>query len=127
GHWQVTRLPRDITERHEKVEYLSTILQKFGAVLPEYDSGSAFPSFMNYPFLVDDREKWVAAFAAVGIRVSPYLADPLHPPDTSCHELNNYRRGSCPNAESISRHILNIPVGRTATLSTLKRLEKLQL
>lgn len=127
GRIQINRLAVDVARRNEKAAYLAQTLPRFGAVVPDYDRSMSVPSFVKYPFLVEDRERWRAGLAALGLPTNTWLNDPLHPRETRCHEMNGYRRGACPNAEFVSSHVLNLPVGRLATLRILRRVEDLNL
>lgn len=127
GELQIHRLIDDVRRRNEKADFLAEVLPKFGARVPTYDREKCYPSFVKYPFLVEDRVKWIEALDRLGLPTSTWLNDPLHPRETRCHLENNYVWGSCPNAEYASKHILNLPVGRSVSLSMLARLENLKL
>lgn len=127
GLWQIKRLQHDIAHRRAKVALLEEILPEFGASLPIYDREKCGPSYLNFPILVDDREKWRKALQRLHIWANGYLRDPLEPPETRCHEINGYKWGACPNAEFVSGHILNIPLNRTMTTEMVKRLRNLSL
>jgi len=122
GLWQIKRLSTDLANRREKALLLENILSKYGVAIPLYDKGKCRPSFLNFPFLVDSREKWQKEFNRLNINASGYLMDPLHPPETTCHAINGYIWGSCKNAEYVSSHILNLPLNRTMTKSMIGRL-----
>jgi len=127
GELQVYRLKEDVKKRNEKAAFLAEILPKFGARVPSYDLDQCYPSFVKYPFLVEDRERWIKALNKLRLANSTWLNDPLHPRETRCHLENRYEWGSCPNAEYASQHILNLPVGRSVSFSMLARLKNLNL
>lgn len=127
GELQIHRLIEDVRRRNEKAAFLEEVLPKFGARVPTYDHSQCYPSFVKYPFLVEDRQKWIKALQKLRLPSSTWLNDPLHPQETRCHSENNYEWGSCPNGEYASQHILNLPVGHSVSFSMLARLKKLQL
>jgi perosamine synthetase len=127
GELQVHRLTEDVRKRNEKAAFLAEILPKFGARVPTYDHALCYPSFVKFPFLVEDRKKWVKALDKLKLPNFTWLNDPLHPRETRCHMENNYTWGSCPNAEYASQYILNLPVGRSVSFSMLSRLKNLNL
>lgn len=60
------------------------------------------------PFLVADRSAAVAWFAKAGIELGTWFDAPVSPMPQR-PELFHYRPGECPQAEWISRHIVNLP------------------
>ena len=127
GELQIHRLMDDVRMRNEKAAFLTEILPRYGARVPSYDREQCYPSFVKYPFLVEDREKWIDALNELRLPTWTWLNDPLHPRETRCHAENQYVWGSCPNAEYASQHILNLPIGRSVTFSMLARLKHLHL
>ncbi len=127
GRWQIERLHADVAERTEKAALIQGLLKKFDILLPGFDPEVSEPSWLRFPFVVDQVEHWKSALAHIGLPTADWLNDPLHPRETRCHRLNEYYWGSCPNAEYISNHIVNLPLGRSVTLAALKKLEKLRL
>ena len=127
GAVQMQRLEADVHSRNRKASLLAKLLPRFGAVVPEYDRRQCLPSFVKYPFLVERRPDWIRALGKIGLPTTTWLNDPLHPRETRCHDSNGYKWGSCPKAEFASQHVLNLPVGRTVSLTMLRRLEGLRI
>ncbi len=127
GRRQIERLHQDVAQRRLKANLLRGLLPGLGAVTPLYDERLCEPSWVRFPFLVEEPQRWREALAKVGLPAADWLNDPLHPRETRSHQLNGYAWGSCPNAEYAAKHILNLPVGRAAPLSALQRLAQMKL
>jgi dTDP-4-amino-4,6-dideoxygalactose transaminase len=67
GELQVHRLAEDVKRRNEKVAFLARILPRYGARVPTYDHEQCYPSFVKYPFLVEDRQRWTQALEKLGL------------------------------------------------------------
>lgn len=123
GLWQIRRLDKDIRNRKEKALLLESILSKYPVTLPVYDKEKIQPSFMNFPVLVENRDEWEKLLLTKKVRARGYLRDPLEPPTTTCHDINAYKWGSCPNAEYASKHLINIPLNRSLKIKMIKQLK----
>jgi perosamine synthetase len=117
---QMERLHEDVAERNRKAEYLARELPSLGAQIPVYDPRRAKPSFVRFPCLVQSRESWLHRFRDIGIPPSIWFNAPLHPVTARCQQANGYTSGLCPNAEFVSRHIINFPVGRSVAGGVLE-------
>lgn len=124
GTRQLERFAADLQRRQRLVEALESILPAKGARLPVYDKQRARPSWVRFPFLVDDRDAWMSRITRLGIEPGTWLNDPIHPVGSNC-DFVMYRRGSCPVAERVARTILNVPLHGRMPLSRVRRFERL--
>src|SRR5262249_22318925 len=124
GLRQLERIERDLAHRRRLASELERILPGKGARIAQYDRRRAQPSWVRFPFLVDDVEAWGRRVSACGVKPGYWLIDPCHPRGSN-HEFAMYRRGSCPVAERVAARILNVPVHSRVRLSRIRRLERL--
>jgi perosamine synthetase len=78
-------------------------------------------TFLKYPLLVTDREKFMAAAEAERIEIGDWFLSPLHPVKENL-ERWNYQYGSNPIAEHISKHIVNLPTHELINDKELQRI-----
>ncbi len=118
GLLQLRRLEEDLAHRRNLARYLMTRLPLLGAKVPAYDTARASPSWIRFPFVVQNRDKWMCKLRKSGFTPGVWLNDPIHPKGSNW-EKAGYTRGSCPNAEYLSKHILNLPVDSRVTIAKL--------
>jgi dTDP-4-amino-4,6-dideoxygalactose transaminase len=111
GLLQLRQLDAEVAHRQDLAQYLAEQLPELGAEVPEYDRRLAAPSWVRYPFVVADRAPWRAASRHSRFYPGVWLNDPIHPRGSDWKRVG-YRGGSCPNAEYLSDHILNLPIDR---------------
>lgn len=124
GLRQLERFAADLSHRRRLVEALEEILPGKGARLPVYDHRRARPSWVRYPFIVDDREAWMGRIRRLGIEPGTWLNDPIHPVGSNC-EFAMYGRGTCPVAERVAATIVNVPVHSRMPLRRVLKLRRL--
>lgn len=120
GVLQMQRIEPDLAHRRELAAYLESELPQRGAVIANYPRDRAAPSWVRFPFLVEDRAAWAASMERAGLAPGYWLNDPIHPKGSNW-QASGYVRGSCPNAEYVAEHILNIPVHSRVSLERLQR------
>ncbi len=123
GLGQLRRIDRDIEHRRMLARELEQILPAAGAQVLEYDRTRGRPSWVRFPFIVDDPALWATRLTECGLKPGVWLNDPCHPRGSN-GEFAMYRRGSCPVAERVSQRILNVPVHSMVELACIKRLEQ---
>lgn len=103
---QLERLP-DLARHRRRIHdiYVQTLAElgqePFGA--PGYE-----PAHLRTPLLVRDRPAFARAFAARGVDLGQWFNAPLHPRGSDAAGLG-YRPGSCPQAEFLAEHVVNLP------------------
>lgn len=124
GLRQLERIDADLAHRRRLADELERLLPGKGARLPRYDRRRCQPSWVRYPFLVDDLSGWVERLTTLGLKPGYWLNHPCHPRGSN-DEFAMYRAGMCPVAERVSRRILNVPVHSRVPLSRIRRLARL--
>jgi dTDP-4-amino-4,6-dideoxygalactose transaminase len=81
----------------------------FGWQVPKVDWSITRPSFVRFPFIVDNRNEWLELLQQTGIQAGTWLNHPIHP-EGSDYEVCGYRQGMCPVAEHVAERIVNVPV-----------------
>jgi len=122
GIRQLERIDEDLAHRRMLANELERILPAKGARVLRYDRLRSRPSWVRFPFLVDDPAAWRKRISSCGLEPGAWLNDPCHPRGSN-HEFAGYRRGSCPVAERVSQRILNIPVHSRISVARIRRLE----
>jgi len=120
GLLQVRRLEEDLTHRRALAVFLEERLPSLGAKVAPYDHRRVAPSWVRFPFVVEDRAAWAATMRAAHLVPGVWLDDPIHPKGSDWRQAG-YVRGSCPNGEYLGEHILNVPVDRRVTVGRLQR------
>ncbi|NMB57164.1 DegT/DnrJ/EryC1/StrS aminotransferase family protein [Candidatus Beckwithbacteria bacterium] len=84
---------------------------------------------LRFPIWVEDIEKVLSSLKAAQI----YLADRWYRKAIDCGKINcqtDYRQGTCPNAEKLSQHILNLPthqeIDETKAIKIINVISKLE-
>ena len=123
GLGQLSRIDRDLSHRRDLADELERILPRQGARVLQYDRARCRPSWVRFPFLVEDFAAWSERLSACGLEPGVWLNDPCHPRGSN-HEFVQYRRGSCPVAEHVSQRILNVPVHSLVSIARIRRLDR---
>lgn len=124
GLLQLRRLEEDIAHRRQIAEYLEMQLPSLGADIAVYDHKRVQPSWIRFPFVVEDRSIWIELMKRCGLTPGDWLNDPIHPKGSDWRKAG-YVRGMCPNAEFLSAHILNVPVDRRVSIGHIDKFLKL--
>lgn len=66
------------------------------------------PVFLRYPLLVRDKTKVLAEAKKRRVEIGDWFVSPIHP-NLQGWEKVGYRKTSCPIAEDICQHIINLP------------------
>lgn len=112
-HWRIIvnqfrRLDRILEQSRQVSHIYQQVLEAHGVntfpmVLPGAD-----PNWIRFPFLVPDRAGMQSYFAKKGIEVGQWFDSPIS--GATDYGPFGYQAGECPNAEFVSRHIVNLPV-----------------
>jgi dTDP-4-amino-4,6-dideoxygalactose transaminase len=109
GLLQIRRLEADVIARNRLARSLEHLAVRLGWATPRIDWENTRPSFVRFPFLVDDRRYWRQRLDEVGIEFGTWLNHPLHPVGSNFRKCG-YEIGMCPNAEYAAERVLNIPL-----------------
>jgi len=124
GLLQLQRIEEDVAHRRALAAFLEAHLPALGARILDYDHMRVQPSWVRFPFIVPSRAPWLEATRRSALTAGFWLSDPCHPEGTDWRRVQ-YCAGSCPNAEYLSKHILNVPVDRRVRLHHLRQWLKL--
>jgi perosamine synthetase len=105
GLEQLRTLDANLAHRRRIAERYRDRLSERGVAVPQPPKGSE-PTFVRYPVLVENRaaaQRAVAAHAVLGTWFTSVLEEALSP------AFGDYVDGSCPRAEMVSRHLVNLP------------------
>jgi len=115
SQWQSTLLERKlsgiesyIAKRKEKRAFYENALMEKGMetlkLPPHYAA-----VLLRYPVFVEDKEKTLKEARKSRIELGDWFLSPLHP-NLANWEKACYEKGSCPKAEKLCRHIVNLPM-----------------
>ena len=117
GMSQFAALDENLRHRRTLARWLEDRIGWFGAALPGPLEEQAW---LRYSFLVRDREEFVARFGA-RIDLGIWFPSVLFGREVDVQAVG-YRPGSCPVAEHVARHIVNLPTHRRIPLAMLEAL-----
>lgn len=105
GVEQLRKLDANVAHRRRIADRYRVRLSERGVAVPHHPDGSE-PSFVRYPVLVRNRsaaQRAVAARAVLGTWFTSVLEEAVSP------AFGDYVHGSCPRAEMVARHLVNLP------------------
>lgn len=108
---QIGRINENLRHRRKIASIYEKKLKEEGVETPVVHP-EAQPSYVRYPLWVQDRQKAIrmlSKYTSVGTWFTSVLEE------ASCVEKIGYARGSCPNAENASRHLINLPTHMRVT------------
>ena len=117
GLTQLDDLPANLAHRLRIARWLEDRLGWYGDALPGRFEEQAW---LRYSFLVRDREAFVERFGQrmfLGIWFPSVIFG-----REGCAAAVGYEPGMCPVAESVARHIVNLPTHRRIPLAMIQRL-----
>jgi dTDP-4-amino-4,6-dideoxygalactose transaminase len=106
-HRKLAAIDDDASHRRRVVSVYERLLKGMNLAtvnLPKtYD-----PVFLRYPVLVEDKDLVLKEARQARIELGDWFLSPVHP-NLGGWDKVNYEEGMCPNAERISRHVINLP------------------
>ncbi len=120
GLRQLARFPDNIRHRRRLADRYQAAFREWGFP-PIYEPEYADHLFLKYAFFVRDRPAFLDLAARHRIPLGDWFLSPIHP-IPSHWERWQYRTGSCPIAEKLSRHILNLPTDPSVSLAEAERI-----
>ena len=104
GEYKIDKL---IKHRHKVASLYKEILTDLGFE-PPYEPPYAEHTYLKFPLLVKDREKFFRLAEENRIELGDWFLSPIHPIKRN-FQLWYYRYGENPIGEFASRHIVNLP------------------
>lgn len=105
GLKQLKRLGENIRHRASISKTYAALLPELGFRLPN-PPAHAQPVYVRYPICVADRNAAIAAMRPKAI-IGTWFSSVLE--EAAATHLIGYERGSCPNAELVASHLINLP------------------
>jgi len=123
GLSQLRKIDPNIEHRRLVAKSYEKVLENLGCITSERTK-SYNPVFIRYAFLAKDREKIKEIFRENQVELGEWFNSPVHPKDSS---LKNafYRKGSCPIAEFLSKHSVNLPTSPKISMKDVNRIGRL--
>lgn len=112
--WQIyllekkLRLINKVIEHRKKITVLYEDLLKRSGIKIIQLSADLEPVFLRYPVLVGDKGEVLRKAKKRSIEIGDWFISPVHP-NLNGWEKVGYQKGSCPIAEDICQHIINLP------------------
>lgn len=110
GISQLDMLSENLAWRRKLARMYETQIGALGELLEKDYSNHAF---LRYTFLVNDRAVWVKHLDGI-LDMGVWFRSIAHGRDYALHEIG-YQPGSCPIAEEVTRHCVNLPTHRRIT------------
>ncbi|MGB1110852.1 MAG: DegT/DnrJ/EryC1/StrS family aminotransferase [Gammaproteobacteria bacterium] len=120
GRSQLRQLPRLMAKRRHYADLYRERLAEMGYRLPKV-LPDCEPSIVTFPLLVKDRDHLRTYMRARDIMLGDWFQAPVHPTKVKPEDAM-YHAGSCPNAEQVSRHVVNLPTHVRMTDADANRL-----
>lgn len=124
GLRQIESLEGNLNRRREIADAYRRLARKCGLQTNDHAGSSSEPSYIRYPFIVDERIRWQKAFSAVGFHLGEWLNDSIHPKGSS-HGAVGYTDGQCPIAEFLADHVVNLPTHSGVNEEDIRRVDRL--
>lgn len=102
---QLKRLEQNIAHRRAVAGAYSQRLAALGFPVARFDP-KAEPAFLRYPVWVTDRAATEKSVAPIGI-IGTWFTSILE--EATASGADDYRAGSCPQAELAAKHLINLP------------------
>jgi perosamine synthetase len=115
--WQKNLLKEQLEEVQKCVEYRKWVSARYEVLLKEngieaINLGEDYkPVFLRYPLLVNDKKQILKVAQKMKIEMGDWFVSPVHP-NLDGWEKVGYQKGTCPIAENICKHIINLPTHR---------------
>jgi len=105
GLRQLERLDANLAHRRRVAARYASRLSALGFFPPSWPQ-EAHPALVRYPVRVDDRESVIEALKPI-VGLGTWFTSVLEEADSPAH--GDYEVGSCPTAEDVARHLVNLP------------------
>jgi perosamine synthetase len=78
-------------------------------------------NLVRFPIQVEKKAKVLDASRRAQVELGSWFETPLHPLPLEKHHLIGYQLGSCPNAETVARNVINLPLHPRVTETEAER------
>ncbi len=131
SNWQYKKLQKSFEEKEKLITYRKWVANQYFKYLPSQYFGSYLLkkedfenldiSFLRVPILVKDKETVLKKAIQQGLEIGDWFVSPVHP-NLSNWELAGYKKGTCPEAEKVCKHIVNLPTHDKIDQKTIKKI-----
>ncbi len=108
------------------VAHRRTLSDVYASMLASRFAVSEGAAVLRYPLWVPDKRAFIKGCTARGVAVGDWFSTPVHPSDPGIEALA-YRPGSCPRAEAMTRHIVNLPTALQIDADDARRIAGIAL
>jgi dTDP-4-amino-4,6-dideoxygalactose transaminase len=120
GLRQLERINSNIEHRRQIAKMYEKILKHYGVKINQSTAMYNAP-YIRYAFLVRDKEKLKEIFRRNQIELGEWFNSPIHPKGSSFEKVY-YNKGSCPVAEFLSEHCVNLPTHPKIRIKDVERI-----
>jgi len=120
GLRQLKKIEKNIAHRRKMAQLYDELLKVQGWSARQYDASAIQPVMVRYPLRIAEKDKALAEAAKAGIELGSWFECPLHPIETPLAAYD-YEIGMCPEAEKVSKEVVNLPLHLRANEKTAKR------
>ncbi len=120
GIQELNLFEKNLKHRRQLANFYRSACQNLN-LSPVFEPDYAQHIFLKYPFFVKDRSAFLELAAQHKIRLGEWLSSPIHPIEEDW-EIWHYQKGTCPIAEKISQHLLNLPTDPDISLQEAGRI-----
>ena len=124
GLSQLRALNQNLEHRRKIAVFYKESLKKLNYKIPENDDKLYNPAYIRYWLIVDDREKLKKVFQNRGVELGEWFNCPIHPKETSLKNVF-YEIGSCPIAEYMTEHNVNLPTHLKVSMKQAGKITKI--
>lgn len=108
GLSQLRNIDNNLEHRRKVSSFYRDLLEKVGYKINENSDKFYKPSYIRYWFLAEDRERMKELFRKNQIELGEWFNCPIHPEGSYLKNVF-YQIGSCPIAEYVAKHNVNLP------------------
>jgi len=120
GIRQLALFGENLKHRRQLANFYRSSCRSLG-LSPVFEPNYAQHIFLKYPFFVKNRQQFLELASRNNIRLGEWLSSPIHP-IIDGWETWHYQKGSCPIAEKVSQHLLNLPTDPDISLKEAGRI-----
>ena len=78
--------------------------------------------YARYPLITSNKQRLLEKARKANIELADWYSTPIHPVESTQWPLIYYNKGSCTNAEKMSRQIVTLPTNKKVTKSDIDRI-----
>lgn len=124
--WQRSLLYKKLSQCDSSIRHRRWISAFYAGALKERNMRREIPHeeeavFLRYPLLVHDKKRMLEEAKKTRIELGDWFLSPVHP-NQNGWEKAGYKKGTCPEAEKVCSHIVNLPTHQGVSLQTAEKI-----